>query len=248
MNVKSYIKKSLVNFGLTEGEVIVYMAMLDTLGIEVSDIRSKTRLSNAGVYKIIDSLISKGFVEMAADVYPARFFAVPLEKIAGKFAIEGRKMGRIADRFKNLSRLNKQEEVAEVLEDEELTTLYLDIPYKMDDFIWCVGSFGACKSFVGVDTEKLFIKTRAKRGVQCDALIFDDNEDSRKIAGTDKLEKRETKFVSGYNYPMEFSCLYNDTVLTFYKDFDDKIKVLKTDAPELARAKLLQYQTLWKAV
>jgi len=46
---------------------------------------------------------------------------------------------------------------------------------------------------------------------------------------------------------MEFSCLYGDNYLNFYKDAEGKVKVLRSQAPDLARAKLIQYQMLWNS-
>ncbi len=249
MESKEYIKRSLIDFGLTEGEVRVYLAMMDSLGADVSFIKEKTKYSNAGVYKIINSLINRGFVELTQNTYPAKYFPVPLSKIAEKFANKGRKFGRVAQKFRNLDRLQAiPDESAEVYEDTPFTDYYLNMPYKMDDvFLCCIGAFGAVKNFLGIDTEKEFINKRVKKGIHCDALIFDDDDESRKIAGTNKANKRDSKFITGYDYPEEFTYVFGDTTVTFYRDYDGKVKILKTDSPQLARAKLLQYQMLWKS-
>jgi hypothetical protein len=79
-------------------------------------------------------------------------------------------------------------------------------------------------------------------------LIFDDTKLSRDVASTDKSKKRETHFISGYNYPHEFSYLFKDTYLNFYKDVDGRVKILKAESPDLARAKLIQYQMIWNSI
>lgn len=249
MESKEYIKRSLIDFGLTEGEARVYLAMMDSFGADVSFIKGQTKYSNAGVYKIINSLLDKGFIELTQSTYPAKYFPVPLSKIAEKFVNKGRKLGRVAQKFRNLDRLQAiPDESAEIYEDASFTDFYLDMPYKMDDgFLCCIGSFIAVKNFLGIDTEKEFINKRVKKGIQCDALIFDDNDESRKIAGTDKSKKRDSRFITGYDYPEEFTYVFGDTTVTFYRDADGKVKILKTDSPQLARAKLLQYQMLWKS-
>ncbi|MFA6917405.1 MAG: helix-turn-helix domain-containing protein [Candidatus Gracilibacteria bacterium] len=252
MNIQNYIKQALEIFGLTEGETRVYLALLQKGAMDVSLIKSETKYSTAGVYKIVNSLVGKGFVfpvEKSSPVSPAcrtgRYIAIPLSNIGKKFAVHGRKMNRIADKFLELGKLSGISTETEVYEGDSLTDYYLDIPYKIDDTIWCVGSFGAVMNFFGPEIEKDFIKTRIKKGGNASALIFDETNVSRELAGRDKLEKRETKFIHNGQYPLEFSYLYGDTYLNFYRDSEDKIKVLKIDSPDLARAKLIQYQMMW---
>jgi len=247
MKVSSYIKQALVLFGLTEGEVKVYLTFLQDGVMDAATIKQKTRLSTAGVYKITESLISKGFISYVDGSYPLSYISVPLHEISRKFANQGRKMSRIADKFSELGRLSTIPVETDIYEGNSLTDYYLNIPYKIDDAIWCVGSFGACVGFMGKDTEKTFIKTRIKKGGQASAIIFDETDLSRELAGRDRLEKRETKFIHNGEYPMEFSYLFGNSYLNFYKDAENKIKVLKIDSPELAKAKLIQYQMLWNS-
>lgn len=247
MNIQSYIKQALNVFGLTEGEIRVYFALLQKGAMDVSLIKSETKYSTAGVYKIVNSLVEKGFVLPVEKSLSQNFVAVPLGNIGKKFAVHGRKMNRIADKFLELGKLSGISAETEVYEGDSLTDYYLDIPYKIDDTIWCVGSFEACVGFMGDEIEKTFIKTRVKKGHNATAIIFDENDRSRELSSRDKLEKRETKFINNGEYPMEFSCLYGDNYLNFYKDAEGKVKVLRSQAPDLARAKLIQYQMLWNS-
>lgn len=248
MNIQSYIKQALEIFGLTEGETKVYLALLQKGAMDVALIKSETKYSTAGVYKIVNSLVEKGFVFPVEKSSPVSYVAIPLGNIGKKFAVHGRKMNRIADKFVELGKLSQISAETEIYEGDSLTDYYLDIPYKIDDTIWCVGSFGAVMNFFGPEIEHNFIKTRIKKGRNASALIFDETNVSRELAGRDKLEKRETKFIHNGQYPLEFSYLYGDNYLNFYKDSEDKIKVLKIDSPDLARAKLIQYQMIWNSV
>ncbi|MDD3861594.1 MAG: hypothetical protein PHP74_01765 [Candidatus Gracilibacteria bacterium] len=134
-----------------------------------------------------------------------------------------------------------------IYEDNDLNDFYLNIPYKIDDFIWCIGSFEAVVSFFGLDIEKEFIKARVKKGKFADAVIFDDSKYSHDRASKDTFEKRETRIIPHNDYPLEFSYLFNSTILDFYKDIDGKVKVLKTENPDIAKARLIQYQQLWNS-
>jgi sugar-specific transcriptional regulator TrmB len=247
MNIQSYIKQALQVFGLTEGENRVYFALLQKGVLDAGLIKSETKYSTAGIYKILDSLIEKGFITPVEKSFPVSYIAIPLNNIAKKFAMHGRKMNRIADKFFELGKLSKISTETEIYEGDSLTDYYLDIPSKIDDAIWCVGSFGACVGFMGPEIEKAFIKTRVKKGHHANAIIFDETQQSRELSGRDKLEKRETKFINNGEYPFEFSYLYGDTYLNFYKNSEGKTKVLRAQSPDLAKAKLIQYQMLWNS-
>lgn len=248
MEVKDYIHKSLMELGLSNGEAKVYFEILNEKEADVSFLRKVTKYSVAGIYKILNSLIDKSFIYPVKKVGVRVFVAVPLSVISKKIALRGRKLSRIADKFNELNRLASVPVETQVYEENSLSDYYLNIPYKADDFIWCVGSFSAMKNFVGLEVEKEFINKRVKRGINCDALVFDYSDEASKVVGTRRSERRETKFVTDYNYPLEFTYLFGDKVVTFYKGADDKVKVLKAQSPELARAKAVQYQMLWKAI
>lgn len=265
MNIKRYLQQILATIGLTEGEAEMYCAVLSAPECDASYLKNKLSFSMAGIYKMLHALSEKGFLipsyergvplsGTAIDIdsasakskkSPITFTAVPLDKIAKKFDVDGRKMQRTAGRLADLAKLSVLPSEVEVFEESDLTDFYLNIPAKIDDFIWCVGSFEAVMEFFGPATEKEFIKNRARRGAHADAIIFDDSELSKELAGRDAGEKRETKFIRNGNYPLEFSYLFGDTFLSFYKDSEGDLKMTRIESPEVARAKLIQSQKLW---
>lgn len=243
MQINSYLKSSLQNLGLSDGEAEIYFKILKNGLSEAADLKIQSKLSVAGVYKILHSLRDKGFIVANQDISRAvKFSAISITEVAKRVAAESKKLQRLSDQLKYL---NNVPENLEILENEDLLSYYLNIPYKIDDFIWCVGSFVSIINFFGENVEKDFIKLRNKRGIHADAIIFDDSKFSEDLAGRDFRERRETKIMAQKNYPLVFEYLYGDTYLNFYKSDDGVLKVLKSESPELARAKLCQYQALW---
>lgn len=246
MKVNYYLQQSLGNLGLSEGESIIYLQILNNPGLNAAYLKQATPFSMAGIYKILRSLSDKGFI-ISSKESPFTYTAISMEQLGRKLAAKGRKLQRISDKLNELSRLSKMPEDVEVYNYSNLIDFYLSLPSKIDDFIWCVGSFEAVMNFFGPEVEKDFIRSRSKKGARADALIFDNSEYSKTLAGRDAQEKRETRIISCGDYPLEFTYLFGDTFLNFYKDSDGKIKVLKSESPEIARAKLLQYQILWNS-
>lgn len=245
MRLNRYLRNSLETLGLTTGEALVYLKILQKPGVNISAIKPLCGYSTAGIYKIINFLIDKKFITAAGK--PATYTAISLSSIADRFAAQGRRLARISGKLKSINGFEKISLETEVFNGDNLTDFYLNIPYKIDDFIWCVGSFTACVTFMGQEVEKDFIKSRVKRGMSANAIIFDKSVKSIELAGRDRLEKRETKFIQRGEYPLEFSCLFGSNYLNFYRDADGKINVIKTESPDFARARLIQYQTIWNS-
>jgi sugar-specific transcriptional regulator TrmB len=247
MIITKYIEKSLIALGLTEGEAKLYIKVLESNGYaDASFLKKNSNYSYAGIYKLVNSLEEQGFI-ISSQKRPTTYAAIPLNKLSNKFARTGRKFSRTAEKLKELDSLSLISKETDVYEGNDLTDFYLNIPFKIEDFIWCIGSFEAVVSFFGWEMEKEFIKNRIKKGKFADAVIFDNSKYSYDIARCDKLEKRETRIVPHNNYPLQFSYLFNNTILDFYKNAENKVKVLKTENPDIAKARLIQYQQLWAA-
>jgi sugar-specific transcriptional regulator TrmB len=248
MKVREYMRESLEHFGLTEGEAAVYCAILQSgNGACVEQIRQEAKLSTSGAYKIANALADKGFVVPVKKNGSTSFTAVTLDKAAQKLAAKGRKFTRMSEKFRELQTLAKVTEDTDVYEGNDLTDYYLSIPHQINDFIWCVGSFEAVMNFFGSEVERDFIMSRVRKGKSADAVIFDDSLFSKELVGRDVGEKRETRLIPHSNYPRGFSYLFGNVCLDFYKDAEHQVKVLKTESPDLARARLIQYQTLWNS-
>lgn len=246
MQAQDYIIEKLAKIGFSEGEAIIYTKLLAFKSVTAGFLQKQTKFSPAGVYKILDSLVENGLV-LIQGTKPSTYSAIGPNLLAKRFEKESKKMQRISQKLQNLTGLISANEQTEVYEDEEMIDEYLSIPKKIDDFIWCVGSFEAVINFFGDNTEREFIKTRCSRGISADAIIFDDSKCSKELAGRDKGEKRETKFIEIKNYPLNFDYLFGDTYLNFHKDDEGKLRMVKVKSKNLANAKLMQYQALWNS-
>jgi predicted transcriptional regulator len=248
MNVQQYIRNSLGDLGLTEGEADVFFSLHQSNApMTVEFIRHASALSTSGAYKVIRSLVDKEFILPVKERGAAKYAAISLDQVAKKLAAKSRKYIRTSEKLAELNKLSGFSPDMDIFEGDALTDYYLTIPSKINDFIWCVGSFAAVMNFFGPDVERDFIRSRIKKGRNADAVIFDDSLFSKELAGRDIGEKRETRLIPHGHYPLEFSYLYGNTCLDFYKDAGGQVKVLKTESPELARARLIQYQTLWNS-
>ena len=249
MKVSYYIKRSLVELGLTESEAAVYFVLLQLNSAVAEEIRSKMGLSTAGIYKILDSLKDKEFVVARKINGISGFFPVPLDRIALQFAKRGRRLARTSDKFKELGKLKKLNDFnpdSEISGGNALTDFYLNLPYKIDDFIFCIGSFEAVINFFGPEIEKEFIKTRVKKGRPASAIIFDSSQYTRDLVGRNIAEKRETKVIPQSGYPLEFSYIFADRMMTFFRDSKGELKVYSIASPEVAKSQMMHFQALWK--
>jgi sugar-specific transcriptional regulator TrmB len=248
MKVGQYIRNSLADLRLTEAEADVFFALLQSnVPMPAEMLKQQLNLSTSGTYKVIGSLVDKEFIFPTKINGTSTYTAISLDQVSNKLAAKSRKFLRRSEKLQEISKLSSVSAETHIVDGNALTDYYLSIPTKIDDFIWCVGSFEAVMNFFGPDIERAFIGSRIKKGKHADAVIFDDSLFSKELAGRDVGEKRETKLIPSGRYPLEFSYLFGNTCLDFYKDANEQVKVLKSDAPELARARLIQYQTLWNS-
>ncbi|MDD5041906.1 MAG: helix-turn-helix domain-containing protein [Candidatus Peribacteraceae bacterium] len=248
MNIWHYLRNALGDLGLTEGEADVFLLLHQSdAPMTAEHIRHASALSTSGAYKVIRSLLDKEFVLPMKERGAAEYAAISLDQVAKKLGAKSRQFVRISEKLTELNSLSSLSPDADIFEGNALTDYYLNLPSKINDFIWCVGSFAAVMNFFGPAVERDFIQSRIKKGKHADAVIFDDSLFSKELAGRDIGEKRETRLIPHSHYPMEFSYLFGNTCLDFYKDADNRVQVLKTESPELARARLIQYQTLWNS-
>jgi sugar-specific transcriptional regulator TrmB len=77
--MNEFILESLKDFGLTNKESEVYIYLAKTCIQKAGTISKQLRMHKAQVYRIVDSLRSKGLVESTFEV-PMRFQAVPFER------------------------------------------------------------------------------------------------------------------------------------------------------------------------
>jgi|GEM_PF-725062 len=248
MKVGQYVRNSLADLGLTEAEADVFFTLLQSnVPMPAELLKWQLNLSTSGTYKVISSLVDKEFILSTKINGAAKYIAISLDQVSKKMVTKSRKFLRTSEKLHELGKLSNVSAETDIVDGNVLTDYYLNIPSKINDFIWCVGSFEAVMNFFGPDIERAFINARIKKGKHADAVIFDDSLFSKELAGRDIGEKRETKLIPSGRYPLEFSYLFGNTCLDFYKDANSQVKVLKSDSPELARARLIQYQTLWNS-
>ena len=245
VRLRTYLKNALSALDLTEAQATVYLCILENPEIDIAVLKSKTKYGFAWLYRVVNELIEKGFIE--ASRFPYTLSAVSLNNVANKISTKGRLLQRMGEKLISLGKMTTISPESEIFDEDDLINCYLDISYKIEDFLWCVGAHAAVMSFIGPEVEKEFIKNRIRRGKHADALIFDPVGKALELAKRDKLEKRETKYFHRGEYPLEFTYLHGDTSLHFFKDSDEKVKVIKTTSPTLARAQHILYQTLWNS-
>jgi len=106
MDIKKYLQNSFIDLGLSKKAGKVYFNILKAKGrADASYIKKGTRSSTAGVYRIIDRLIAKGFILSSSGNRPATYTAIPFYDLAKKFEAKKHKFSKISDRLKKLSEL-----------------------------------------------------------------------------------------------------------------------------------------------
>jgi len=81
---REWVLKTLVGLGLSEVEAEVYIFIVEAGPVKGRDIAETLKLHKQQVYRSLNTLRDKGMVSATFE-RPARFFAVPLEKVLDRF-------------------------------------------------------------------------------------------------------------------------------------------------------------------
>ena len=173
MRVNDYIFQSLVSLGLSDREAELYLFLLKNSSKTVSELVHKKRLSSAGAYKIIHSLLDKKMIELEEDKKPFRFKAISLEKLTKRFERQGRQWQRRSQQLKQLSYLDKLPESSEFIKEDDMSDFYLKILSKTSDFMGFMAKYEAIVGLMGQDLTDAFIKDRVRKGIRADGILFE---------------------------------------------------------------------------
>lgn len=96
------LKSILQSLGITNNETKIYLSLLQYEGINITQLARKCRLSRSSIYKNLNSLIEKGFINKELKKQKEFYKAVDIEKIVVKLAAKARSTARLKNRLEEL--------------------------------------------------------------------------------------------------------------------------------------------------
>jgi len=237
------IKNVLEQMGLSEKEILIYLAALETGGDSALALARKTGLQRVNTYYILEQLEKKGVVAESGRKGYRIFVATNPRKLVKLFqskifelesilpellSVENKISGKPKIRFYDgVNGIKKvYEETLELNRGEEIlsiATATLMTKY-LDNWI------------------KDYIKRRAKKGITI-RTIAEDSAEARDISERDKAELRKSKLVDKEKFPFanEINIFGNKVMIASFKDLMGII----IESAEVAKTMRAFFELAW---
>ncbi|MBW2991379.1 hypothetical protein KY348_06795 [Candidatus Woesearchaeota archaeon] len=241
-------EETLLELGLTEKEVKVYIALLQLGSATVQEVSSKANTYRTYTYEILNSLQHKGFVTYVIKSGKKYFEAPHPRKIIELLKEKQEKAERILPELEGIYKTTLKKPSIEVFEKKEgLKTLMwyslaerkdLSIP-KENVFI---GNFDNFNKYFAYFSD-LLIKERVKKKIPF-RYVIDDSEESKRLTRNNKKVLRETKMFSELRKSKAEIGVHNDIMMIFTLVEDEPIGI-KIQDKELTKLFRIIFDIIW---
>jgi len=169
------IKQTLMEIGLTRGEIDVYLALLEVGTTSTGGIIKKAHVSSSKVYEVLQRLLNKGLASFIVDGGVKKYSALPPDRLIEFLEEKKNKLTKaqdlVSEILPQLQKKQKEEPKASLYRGmkgiQELLNLLIDSGGK--EYI----SYGSMQD--ESDSKKIFIeklhKTRVKKGIKARILL-----------------------------------------------------------------------------
>jgi len=237
--------------GLTEGEIKVYLSLLNKGTQTASQLARNTRLNRSNLYRILERLIDKKLI-FSSVIEKIKYFSVTrVERIKELYNQKIEKLKekekQIESFVKNAEKLSeiklpKEEFVVEVYEGVEEIKRVIEhvLTLKKGETVYAIGKEGVLAEYPGIKfwIENLFRK-RAKRGINFVA-VYNWHENAKK-AKSPYTEVRYANLLGMGDIEMSF---YRN-ILLIYIMTKEKPRVILIRSKDIVLAMVSYFKFLW---
>ncbi len=233
----------LEEFGLTNTEEKVYLAMLKLGSTPASDIIKETQLHRTTVYDVLNRLISKGLVSFIiknkiryySPTNPSKFLDIALEE-EKKAEKKQRAAKRIIKYINSLKKEQKHKSIVQIFVgiDGEKTVMD-DIIETGEDF-YIIGGGGTFRASMPIYTEQWAMKRR-KKNIRAKIISTEKNE-------APKWKLNEIRYIPKEYQAPAVTFVYGNKVAIFIHE--EPINIIVIESTKVARAYKNYFNLLWK--
>lgn len=236
------MEQELREFGLTDKEVIVYLALLKLGTALVQDIAKKARTYRTYTYEILKSLKEKGLVSYVIKSGKHYFEASEPKKLLNILKERERKINNILPSLREIYQSSTEKPKTEIYEGKEGLKTVLDDMIKEKKEILVYGSTKNQVKLLEFYFPN-FITRRVKEKINT-KVITEESKDTIEISKRNKKELREMKFLP---YSLNF-----ETVVNIYGNkiamlsFGENIMGIVIEDKQIANTQKEVFNLLWK--
>ncbi len=184
------IEETLIEIGLAEEEMRVYLALLKIGSSLASKVSEETRINRSHIYQLLERLIAKGYVSYVIKENRKYFLAVNPEKIIELIKEKEQKLKDIIPHLLGLASFEREKPIVEIFEGKEgIKTILNDILKTKKEWL-AFGSSGKGQEILSFYAEH-WEKEREKLKINLRGII--DSSDSGIKRGKEIAKRKYTQ-------------------------------------------------------
>ena len=250
MNISALLKQ----FGFTENEVLVYLALLSGTHFSGSELAKKTQIKRPTVYHALETLQQKGIVHLTGSTRVARYRAEPPAQL--KNIIE-RKQRELSTMSKTLDKalpffpiqedsVHKGMPQVEFFKGKDgIKTVAEKILMSNSKKLYGITpSFAVVEQFLDAGYGETYLNERAKRGIQTYTIWQDDPKDTS--LSDHKALNRELRYapVAKFGAMKSSIEIIGDTV--YIISFLPELYGMRIKSFDFAQSQMILWKKLWQ--
>ncbi len=238
------IEETLKEIGLANEEINVYLAMLKIGSSLASKISEETEINRSHVYQLLERLIAKGFVSYVIRENRKYFSAVNPEKIIEIIKEREQRVKDILPSLLELTNLQKEKPVVEILEGKEgIKTILNDIVKTKREWL-AFGSSGKGQEILSFYAEH-WEKEREKLKISLRGIL--DSSESGIKRGKELSKRKYTEIrymLEEYSNPSS-TWIYGDRIafIIWSKEHSFAIRIISKEVTDNFKR---HFEVLWK--
>ena len=238
------IKQILANYGLTDKEVKIYLALLSNGNATAKELSSLTKIKRTSIYPLTDKLVARGILGVYKAKYGTHYIATSPHSLLSRLEKIKADLNSALPQLEALEKKNNYEPEVKFYKGKEGYISILDDT--LIDNTQEILYFGSAEDLNDVISESYankYIKARVNLKIKFLQIVYPDNF-SKKLQKSDVLELRSTKFI-----PEDFKfsgnkVIYKDKVAFFSSKKEMTSLVIKSvDMAEMERK---NFKLLWE--
>jgi len=232
------------DLGLTDKEASIYLELLKSEGLLVSEISEKTKLNRSSLYSLLNSLSKKGFISYVIKNNTRYYRAAEPQKL---MQIQKEKEKRLSEIMPRLIELNKpttNKPAIEILEGVEgIKTIMNDVLRQNKEW-FAFNIPGKGPEIIGPNVHA-FEKERQKQKIPLNVICIKTPEGIKRGKEFEQMKHTKVKYMPKEYYSPASNWIYADrlAIIFWYKENPFAVRIIDK---ELAESYRNQFENLWK--
>ena len=230
--------------GLSDKEASIYLELLKSEGLIVSEISEKTHLNRSSLYSLLDSLSKRGFISYMIRNNTRYYRAAEPQKLIQMQKEREKRLSAILPQLIELNKATTNKPTIEILEGiEGIKTIMNDVLRQNKEW-FAFNIPGKGPEIIGPNVHA-FEKERQKQKIALNVICIKTSEGIKRGKEFELMKHTRVKYMPKEYYSPASNWIYADrlAIIFWYKENPFAVRIIDR---ELAESYRNQFEAIWK--